>query len=139
MLGNLNFYALKAVDTGFFGADLALAAAVVLVTVGAVALVSFAVRHALRQPHKSAERPRAAVTVYYSPELECFEAQLERLVNSRETAMFDAQITVVDTACSEESRAWLRALRRKLGNCFGIVEQGGADKAENAVENDRLV
>ena len=48
MLRNLNFYALKAANTGFFGADLALAAAVVLVSIGAVALISFAVRHALR-------------------------------------------------------------------------------------------
>ena len=48
MLRNLNFYAIKAANTGFFGADLALAAAVVLVIVGAVALRSLAVRHALR-------------------------------------------------------------------------------------------
>ncbi len=102
--------------------ELIIALAVILGTIFAICFIRLALKRAAA---RCAKRPHIDITVYYSEELECFELMLERLVRDCAGSGFEVSVTVVDTQDSPESRAWLSALRDKLGGSFGIRRQGG--------------
>lgn len=103
--------------------ELAASVILVLVTLAAVLVISWATKRAKRMDDK----PKCRILIYYQPGCECFEFWLERLINSSVIRGFDGSITVVDCVGSPESERWLNALRSKLDYCFEIQSQGGGE------------
>lgn len=66
---------------------------------------------------------RAELKIYFDRDNECFEAAIERLMKTQAIRELRADVIVVDTEKSEESRKWLASLQKKLGYSFYIIEQ----------------
>lgn len=97
--------------------ELIIAAAIVLGTLFAIAVIRLIIKKADCHTLK----PPLELKLYYDSNSECFELALQRLINSGAVRQYDVNITVVDLEKTNDSLMWLKRLEKKLGCSIDIL------------------
>ncbi len=72
--------------------------------------------------------PKAELRIICDEDAGCLEYILGRIIGSKELSELDLKIVLLDRICTDESREWLLALKRKTGADFEIESEESPDR-----------